>query len=80
MREIILRSDETDIEVFGLNSKDQVRWTLGTVHLANIPQVKQGGGSIMLLSSRDRGSWQSWGRNESIQSDGAWEDLPWRMG
>ncbi len=46
----ILWSDETKIEVFGLNSKRYVWRKPGTAHhLSNtVPTVKHGGGSIML--------------------------------
>uniref|UniRef100_A0AAZ3QN80 Tc1-like transposase DDE domain-containing protein n=1 Tax=Oncorhynchus tshawytscha TaxID=74940 RepID=A0AAZ3QN80_ONCTS len=43
MRNKILWSDETKIELFGLNAKHHVWKTPGT-----IPTVKHGGGSIML--------------------------------
>ena len=43
MRNKILWSDETKIELFGLNAKDHVWRKPGT-----IPTVKHGGGSIML--------------------------------
>ena len=42
MRNKILWSDETKIELFGLNAKRHVWWKPG------IPSVKHGGGSIML--------------------------------
>lgn len=50
MRNKILWSDETKIELFGLNGKRHVWRKPGTAHhLANtIPTVKHGGGSIML--------------------------------
>ena len=50
MRNKILWSDETKIELFGLNAKRYVWSRLGTAHhMANtIPTVKHGGGSIML--------------------------------
>ena len=50
MRNKILWSDETKIELFGLNDKRHVWRKPGTAHhLANtIPTVKHGGGSIML--------------------------------
>ncbi|MPV02323.1 IS630 family transposase [Escherichia coli] len=50
MRNKILWSDETKIELFGLNAKRHVWRKPGTAHhLANtIPTVKHGGGSIML--------------------------------
>ncbi len=46
----ILWSDETKIELFGLNSKRYVWRKPGTAHhLSNtVPTVKHGGGSIML--------------------------------
>ncbi len=46
----ILWSDETKIELFGLNSKQYVWRKPGTAHhLSNtVPTVKHGGGSIML--------------------------------
>jgi hypothetical protein len=43
MRNKILWSDETKIELFGLNAKHHV-WR----KLCNVPTVKHGGGSIML--------------------------------
>ena len=43
MRKKILWSDDTKIELFGLNAKRQVWRKPGT-----IPMVKHGGGSIML--------------------------------
>ena len=43
MRNEILWSDETKIELFGLNTKRHICWQPGT-----IPTVKHGGGSIML--------------------------------
>ncbi|KAG2468840.1 TC1A transposase, partial [Polypterus senegalus] len=50
MRNKILWSDETKIELVGLNSKRYVWRQLGTAHhLSNaVPTVKHGGGSIML--------------------------------
>ncbi|TKS91133.1 Transposable element [Collichthys lucidus] len=50
MRNKILWSDETKIELFGINSKRYVWRKPGTAHhLPNkIPTVKHGGGSIML--------------------------------
>src|SRR4029434_9171588 len=50
MRNKILWSDETKIELFGVNSKRYVWRKPGTAHhLPNtIPTVKHGGGSIML--------------------------------
>uniref|UniRef100_A0AAQ4RY10 Tc1-like transposase DDE domain-containing protein n=1 Tax=Gasterosteus aculeatus aculeatus TaxID=481459 RepID=A0AAQ4RY10_GASAC len=49
MRNKILWSDETKIELFGLNAKRHVWRKLGTAHHHNtIPTVKHGGGSIML--------------------------------
>ena len=50
LRNKILWSDETKIELFGLNAKRHVWRKPGTAHhLANtIPTVKHGGGSIML--------------------------------
>ncbi|KAK3557580.1 hypothetical protein QTP70_030511, partial [Hemibagrus guttatus] len=50
MRNKILWSDATKIELFGLNGKRHVWRKPGTAHhLANtIPTVKHGGGSIML--------------------------------
>uniref|UniRef100_A0AAQ4QBR4 Tc1-like transposase DDE domain-containing protein n=1 Tax=Gasterosteus aculeatus aculeatus TaxID=481459 RepID=A0AAQ4QBR4_GASAC len=50
MRNKILWSDETKIELFGLNAKRHVWRKAGTAHhLANtIPTVKRAGGSIML--------------------------------
>ena len=50
MRNKILWSDETKIELFGLNAKHHVWRKPGTAHhLANtLPTVKHSGGSIML--------------------------------
>uniref|UniRef100_A0A9J7XT20 Tc1-like transposase DDE domain-containing protein n=1 Tax=Cyprinus carpio carpio TaxID=630221 RepID=A0A9J7XT20_CYPCA len=50
VRNKILWSDETKIELFGLNSKRNVWRKPGTAHhLSNtVPIVKHGGGSIML--------------------------------
>ena len=50
MRSKIIWSDETKIQLFGLNLKRHVWRKLGTTHhLANtIPTVKHGGGSFML--------------------------------
>jgi hypothetical protein len=50
MRNKILLSDETKIELFALNAKRHVWRKPGTAyHLANtIPTVKHGGGGIML--------------------------------
>ncbi len=59
----ILWSDETKIELFGLNSKRYVWRKPGTAHhLSNtVPTVKHGGGSIMLwgcvFSCRDQDDW-----------------------
>ena len=50
MRNMILWSDETKIELFGLNAK-RYFWRKSSTahHLANTtPTVKHGGGSIML--------------------------------
>ena len=43
MRNYILRSDETEVELFGLNAKRYVWRKSGT-----IPTVKHGGGNIMV--------------------------------
>ena len=45
----VLWSNETKIELFGLNSKHYIWCKLNTAHHAvnTIPPVKQGGGSIM---------------------------------
>ena len=56
MRNNILWSDETKIELFGLNAKRHVWRKPGT-----IPTVKRGGGSIMLCecfsaAGKDEGS------------------------
>ena len=49
MREKILLSDETKIELFGVNAKRYIRWKLSTAHHPSntIPPVKHGGGIIM---------------------------------
>ncbi|KAL0203674.1 hypothetical protein M9458_001692, partial [Cirrhinus mrigala] len=54
MRNKILWSDETKIELFGLNAKCHVWRKPDTAHhLANtIPTVKHGGGSIMLIEGK----------------------------
>ena len=61
MRNKILWSDETKIELFVLNAKRHVWRKPGTSNqLANsIPTMKHGGGSIML-----------WGRNWETSQDG----------
>jgi hypothetical protein len=53
MRNKIFWSDETEIELFGLNAKCHVLRKPGT-----IPKLKHGGGSIML---RGRFQWQGLG-------------------
>ncbi|KAG2456434.1 TCB1 transposase, partial [Polypterus senegalus] len=60
MRNKILWSDETKIELFGVNARHHVWRKPGTAHhQANtIPTVKHGGGSIML-----------WGRNWETSQD-----------
>ncbi|KAL0186721.1 hypothetical protein M9458_018391, partial [Cirrhinus mrigala] len=57
VRNKILWSDETKIELFGLNSKRYVWRKPGTAHhLSNtVPTVKHGGGSIMLTTGCNRG-------------------------
>ena len=70
MRNKILWSNETKIELFGLNVKCHVWRKPGT-----IPMVKHGGGSIMLwgrfFSSRDWETSQDQGRDErsKVQRD-----------
>ncbi len=61
----ILWSDETKIELFGLNSKRYVWRKPGTAHhLSNtVPTVKHGGGSIMLW-----GVFQLQGQDDWLQS------------
>ena len=63
MRNKILCSDETKIELFGLNSKCHLWKKPGT-----IPMVKNGGGSIMLggmfFSGRDWKTSQDRGKDE----------------
>ena len=46
----VLRSDETEMELFGLNAKRYVLRKPNTAHPQKntIPSVKHGGGSIML--------------------------------
>jgi hypothetical protein len=53
MRNNILWSDETKIELSGLNAKHHIWRRAGTAHhLANtIPMVTHGGGRIMLWGS-----------------------------
>ncbi len=62
----ILWSDETKIELFGLNSKWYVWRKPGTAHhLSNtVPTVKHGGGSIMLWG----GVFQLQGQDDWLQS------------
>ncbi len=61
----ILWSDESKIELFGLNSKQYVWRKPGTAHhLSNtVPTVKHGGGSIMLW-----GCFQLQGQDDWLQS------------
>ena len=60
MRNTILWSDETKIELFGLNAKCHVGRKPGT-----IPTVKHGGGSIMLFfSGREWETCQDRGEDE----------------
>ncbi len=71
----ILWSDETKIELFGLNSKRYVWRKPGTNHLSNtVPTVKHGGGSIMLWgcfsSCRDRTTGCNQGKDECGQVQG----------
>ncbi len=72
----ILWSDETKIELFGLNSKRYVWRKPGTAHhLSNtVPTVKHGGGSIMLwgvfFSCRDRTTGCNRGKDECGQVQG----------
>ena len=49
MRQKILWSDETTIELFGLSAKRYVLWNPSTAHHSSytIPTVNHGGGSIM---------------------------------
>ncbi len=65
----ILWSDETKIELFGLNSKRYVWRKPGTAHhLSNtVPTVKHGGGSIMLW-----GVFQLQGQDDWLQSRERW--------
>ncbi len=65
----ILWSDETKIELFGLNSKRYVWRKPGTAHhLSNtVPTVKYGGGSIMLW-----GCFQLQGQDDWLQSRERW--------
>ncbi len=72
----ILWSDETKIELFGLNSKWYVWKKPGSAHhLSNkVPTVKHGGGSIMLcfffFSCRDRTTGCNRGKDECGQVQG----------
>ena len=69
MRNKILWSDETKIELFGLNTKCYIWRKPGT-----IPTVKHGGGSIMLWGCFSVADWetsQDRGKNErsKVQRD-----------
>ena len=67
MRNKILWSDETNIELFGLNVKHHIWRKLGT-----IPTVKHGGGRIrMFFSGRDWETSQNHEKDEwsKVQSD-----------
>ena len=76
MRERLLWSDKTKIELFGLNAKHYVWRKTTTVHHPSniISTVKHGGGSIMqmgmLFSSRDWGTCEDRGNNEWSQIQG----------
>ena len=61
MRKKILWSDETNIELFGLNDKRHV-WRKHTAHhlAITIPTVKHGGGSIMLWDVFQRQGLGDW--------------------
>ena len=56
MKQKILLSDETKIELFGVNAKRYIRWKLSTAHHPSntISTVKHDGGSMgMLFNGRD---------------------------
>ena len=59
MRNKILWSDETKVELFGLNAKRHV-WKKRGI----IPTVKHGGSNIMFFSSRDWETSQDRGKAE----------------
>ncbi len=71
----ILWSDETKIELFGLNSKRYVWRKPGTAHhLSNtVPTVKHGSGSIMLW-----GVFQLQGQDDWLQSRERWMPAKYR--
>ena len=81
MRNKILCSDETKIELFGLNAKRHIWRKAGT-----IPNVKHGGGSIMLwgcfFSGRNWENSQDWGKDErsKVQRDPWWKPAPEHSG
>ena len=68
MRNKILWSDETKIELFGLNIKRHVWMKPGT-----IPTVKHGGGSIMLC-----GDFSAAGTGRQVRTEGKMNGAKYR--
>uniref|UniRef100_A0AAQ4PT98 Transposase Tc1-like domain-containing protein n=1 Tax=Gasterosteus aculeatus aculeatus TaxID=481459 RepID=A0AAQ4PT98_GASAC len=77
MRNKILSSDETKIELFALNAKCHVWRKPGTAHhLANtIPTVKHGGGSIMLWGCFSAGGTGRLVRTEGKMNAAMYRDI-----